>query len=143
MLRLVKGRFGLVLGPPMGSKTVILRGRCAKNGQMAIFGDILGYLGLLLLILGPSWRHLGRSAGHLGAISALLMALLGPSWGHLGLLGAMLAALGPMLGRSWGHLGAPWRAILGPLRAFWGPSRVILESFWSHLEASWPVVRPS
>ena len=88
---------------------------------MARWGCEEGVIIRVMAILG-SWRHLGPSWGHLGAI-------LGRSWAHLG---AILAHLGPswvhlgaILGRSWGPGGPSW-AHLGPILG-------LSWAFWSHV----------
>ena len=78
----------------------------------AILRAILGLLGPLGAILGPSWCHL---LVPLGATLGPSWATLGPPWGHLGAILGPLdleAILGP-LGSSWGHLGS---IFLGPSR---------------------------
>ena len=82
---------------------------------MARWGCEEGVLIRVIAILG-SWRHLGPSWGHLGAILGRswgdLGAILGPSWGDLGAIlghfGAILGHLGAILGSSWGLLGSSW-----------------------------------
>ena len=89
-------------------------------------GGILGELGGILDLLGPSWkpswtvwRRLRRHVGHLGGghIESVLggkkrswkPSWAGPSWGLPGLswshLGGLLGALGAILGASWAVLG--------------------------------------
>ena len=56
--------------------------------RLAVSVDVVGaVLGSLLVLLrpswghlGPSWGYLGPSRGHLGAILGLSWAILGPSW---------------------------------------------------------------
>ena len=138
MLSLVKGRLGLILGPPTGSKMVILRGRSSKNYQMAMPSALVD---IISFSLGPSWAHLGLSwapSVHLGLLLEASWPVCGPSWGHLGLTWGHLAYWGPSrphLGPCWGCLGDILGILGGPS---WGPC----GPAGGHLESSWRALGP-
>ena len=116
---------------PSGSNTVILRGRCCKNGEIGLRRGCYHTGYGCLLLLRPSWGHVEPSWGDLGSTWEHLGPSWGSSWGHLGLLGAILAVLGAVLGSlgaifgpSWDHLG-PLGVVLGPPQ---GPAKFSLLS---------------
>ena len=103
------------------------------SAPWSLFGppraSLWAFLGLLKLILEPSWAMLGSPGGPLGPKLSIFLQFFNVfGWPMLGFLGSSFR----ICGHPWGLLGA----ILSRLGRFLGPSRGHLWPFWALFGAS-------